>query len=100
MKLPLVMKNSQRHVWAIVLSLVLSSTAVKGEQPGWQAAIMIGTASPGGPYYVYGQVVARILSRELKVETDAQVTQGPAQNILLLEKPEAMPRLITSPARP
>jgi uncharacterized protein len=48
--------------------------------------IVIGTASPGGPYLAYGQGLARILSRELGQEVAAQATQGPAQNIVLLEK--------------
>ena len=44
--------------------------------------IVIGTASPGGPYLAYGQGIARILSRELRQEFTAQATQGPAQNIV------------------
>src|SRR5262245_4875228 len=58
--------------------------------------IVIGTASPGGPYLAYGQGTARILSRELKQEVTAQATQGPAQNIVLLEKKEVMLAFITT----
>jgi TRAP transporter TAXI family solute receptor len=57
--------------------------------------IVIGTASPGGPYLAYGQGVARILSRELGREVMAQATQGPAQNIVLLERQEVMLAFIT-----
>jgi TRAP transporter TAXI family solute receptor len=57
--------------------------------------IVIGTASPGGPYLAYGQGVARILSRELGQEVTAQATQGPAQNIVLLEKKAVMLAFIT-----
>jgi TRAP transporter TAXI family solute receptor len=60
--------------------------------------LTLGTASPGGPYYAYGEGLARILSRTLKIETTAQVTQGPAQNIVLLEKKEAMLGFITTGA--
>jgi uncharacterized protein len=52
--------------------------------------LIIGTASPGGPYLIYGQGLARILSRELGQEVTAQSTQGPAQNIMLLEKKQVM----------
>jgi len=52
--------------------------------------LIIGTASPGGPYLIYGQGLARILSRELGQEVTAQSTQGPAQNIMLLEKKQTM----------
>jgi TRAP transporter TAXI family solute receptor len=57
--------------------------------------IIIGTASPGGPYLAYGQGVARILSRELKREVAAQATQGPAQNIVLLERKELTLAFVT-----
>jgi TRAP transporter TAXI family solute receptor len=58
--------------------------------------IIIGTASPGGPYLAYGQGLARILSRELGQEVTAQSTQGPAQNIALLERKQAMLAFITT----
>jgi TRAP-type uncharacterized transport system substrate-binding protein len=57
--------------------------------------LIIGTASPGGPYLTYGQGLARILSRELGQEVTAQSTQGPAQNITLLEKKQMMLAFIT-----
>jgi uncharacterized protein len=43
----------------------------------------------------YGQGLARILSRELGQEVAAQSTQGPAQNILLLERKQATLAFIT-----
>jgi TRAP transporter TAXI family solute receptor len=66
------------------------------QRSGWPASITIGTGSPGGPYYVYGQEIARVLSRDLGVEATAQVTQGPAQNIVLLEKRDVMLGFITT----
>src|SRR5262249_35759695 len=58
--------------------------------------IIIATASPGGPYLAYGQGLARLLSRELGQEVTAQSTQGPAQNIALLERKQAMLAFITT----
>ncbi len=58
-------------------------------------SITLGTASPGGPYMAYGEGLARILTRSLGVDVNAQVTQGPAQNIVLMEKKEAMLGFIT-----
>lgn len=49
----------------------------------------------GGPYYAYGEGLARILTRTLQIEVTAQVTQGPAQNIVLMEKKEAMLGFVT-----
>jgi TRAP-type uncharacterized transport system substrate-binding protein len=54
-----------------------------------------GDASPGGIYDAYGQALARILTRALQIEVTAQVTQGPAQNIVLMERREAMLGFVT-----
>jgi uncharacterized protein len=65
------------------------------ENAGAAEPLIIGTASPGGLYVTYGQGLARILSRELRQEVTAQSTQGPAQNIMLLEKKQTMLAFIT-----
>jgi len=85
-------------LFASMLWLVPLSGVAAAESAGWPASITIGTASPGGAYYLYGLEVARILSRSLGIETNAQVTQGPAQNIVLLERREAMLGFITTGA--
>jgi len=86
--------------WALISAVLLSPLAlaegVLAQRAGWPASITIGTGSPGGPYYAYGQEIARILSRDLGVEATAQVTQGPAQNIVLLEKRDVMLGFITT----
>jgi uncharacterized protein len=51
----------------------------------WPSSLTIGTASPGGTYIVYGQALAKILTDTLGVSVSAQSTQGPDQNIVLLE---------------
>jgi TRAP transporter TAXI family solute receptor len=66
---------------AVVLVGMVGRENARAAEP-----LIIGTASPGGPYLTYGQGLARILSRELGQEVTAQSTQGPAQNIMLLEK--------------
>jgi hypothetical protein len=83
---------------AILIALLPSGGVVMADEDASPRSIMIGTASPGGPYYVYGQEIARVLSRVLGIETNAQVTQGPAQNIVLLEKREAMLGFVTTGA--
>ena len=86
--------------WALSSAIALSPLALGddalAQRAGWPASMAIGTGSPGGPYYVYGQEIARVLSRALAIEATAQVTQGPAQNIVLLEKREAMLGFITT----
>jgi uncharacterized protein len=53
-------------------------------------AIALATASPGGVYLVYGEALARILSRALHIEVTAEATQGAVQNVILLEKRQTM----------
>ena len=83
----------------ITCTILLGLLPVVGMGPVDHASaaepIVIGTASPGGPYLAYGQGLARILSRELGQEVAAQATQGPAQNIVLLEKKAVMLAFIT-----
>ena len=85
-------------VTAAVIALLRFGIAVPAEEALSPRSLMIGTASPGGPYYVYGQEIARIISRAVGVEANAQVTQGPAQNIVLLDKREAMLGFVTTGA--
>jgi uncharacterized protein len=80
---------------ALLTAIVLVGMAAVKHASGAEP-IIIGTASPGGPYLAYGQGLARILSRELGQEVTAQSTQGPAQNIVLLEKKQAMLAFITT----
>jgi uncharacterized protein len=84
-----------RVAGAIVMSALASSEAAWAQAPNWPRSIAIGTASPGGIYYDYGEALARILTRTLQIEATAQVTQGAAQNIVLMEKKEVMLGFVT-----
>jgi uncharacterized protein len=63
------------------------TAAQEAETPGqdWPKTLIIGTASPGGTYYSYGQGLAQILTRELGRPVLVKATQGPRENITLLE---------------
>src|SRR5216684_3036265 len=78
-----------RAACAFIATVVLVGIAACEDAPAAEP-IVIATASPGGPYLAYGQGLARILSRELGQEVTAQSTQGPAQNITLLENKQMM----------
>ena len=74
-----------RAACAVLATVLLVGMTACEDAPAAEP-IVIGTASPGGPYLAYGQGLARILSRDLGQEVTALATQGPAQNIVLLEK--------------
>lgn len=79
--------DRRRSACLVLLSLLLTFGISIGNAISAEP-LVIGTASPGGPYLAYGQELARILSQGLSQEVTAQATQGPAQNIVLLEKHE------------
>src|SRR5690242_16062191 len=70
---------------AACMMIVIGWTGWARAVPGWPASLTIGTASPGGIYRVYGDALAPILTDALGIPVSAQATQGPDQNILLLE---------------
>src|SRR5260221_12634165 len=76
---------------ALIATLVLIGMAAR-EDARAAEPITIATGSPGGSYLAYGQGLARILARE---EVTTQSTQGPAQNILLIERKQATLAFIT-----
>src|SRR5712692_85726 len=88
------MTAMRRAACAFIATLVLIGMAACEDAPAAEP-LVIATASPGGPYLTYGQGLARILSRELGQEVTAQSTQGPAQNILLIERKQATLAFIT-----
>lgn len=77
------------HVLRIVATLAVAvafawSAPVRA-QAGWPEALTIGTASPGGTYDAYGAGLARILTRVLGIPVGARSTEGPNENMKLLE---------------
>ena len=89
------MTAAPRAAYAVLMALLAPVGMASVENAFAAEPIVIGTASPGGPYLAYGQGLARILSRVLQQEVTAQATQGPAQNIVLLEKREVMFAFVT-----
>jgi TRAP transporter TAXI family solute receptor len=75
--------------------LFLSAAPSRAAEPGWPDQLAIGTASPGGTYYVYGEALAKILTRTLDLPVVRMPTEGPVQNIELLEAGEAKLGFIT-----
>jgi TRAP transporter TAXI family solute receptor len=53
--------------------------------PTWPRSLTLGTASPGGVYYVYGDELARILTEKLGIAVRPQPTQGTVHNVKLVD---------------
>src|SRR5689334_18926534 len=48
--------------------------------------LTLGTASGGGTYFVVGEAVARILSEKARLQVVTQQTQGPNQNMIMIDE--------------
>ena len=63
-------------------ALLLGNVALAQAQP----ALTLGTASLGGTYNVYGEAIARVLNERTRLRVEAQQTQGPSQNIVMVDE--------------
>src|SRR5262249_55647293 len=82
-------------VFAACLLAIWTSTTVPAANPDWPKSLTLGTASPGGVFYVYGEAVAKILTESLKIEVDSLPTQGSVHNVKLIESGGAQLGLLT-----
>ena len=69
---------------AIIAMMALPGPARSGE-PNWPDHLTIGTASPGGTYYVYGEGLAKILTRVLELPV-ANLTTAKALGLAIPER--------------
>jgi TRAP transporter TAXI family solute receptor len=51
----------------------------------WPKSLTLATASVGGTYFIYGGVVAALLTEKVGVNVSTQQTQGPNQNMILVD---------------
>src|SRR3954447_13874571 len=73
-----------RIVMILAVGFVLPKAAWSAEAH-WPETLTIGTGSPGGTYYDYGEGLAKLLTRRLELPVFARPTEGPTENIALLE---------------
>jgi uncharacterized protein len=83
-----------RIVMILVAAIVLP-TAARSAEAHWPETLTIGTASPGGTYYDYGEGLARLLTRKLDIPVFTRSTEGPTENIKLLEAGEIQLAFVT-----
>jgi TRAP transporter solute receptor, TAXI family len=81
-------------LWFFVF-LAFTATSAMAGQPNWPASLTLVTASPGGTYHVYGAEVAKLLTRALDLPVAERTTEGPSENIRLIEAGEAQIGFVT-----
>jgi len=90
------MRIEQLIAASIVGALLVAAAPSRAAEPHWPDYLTIGTASPGGTYYVYGEGLAKILTRALDLPVTMRPSDGPTQNIELLEAGEAKLGFVTT----
>jgi TRAP transporter TAXI family solute receptor len=56
--------------------------------PAWPRALNMGTAAPGGTYAIYGPAWGQLAAAATGVQISYRATQGPNQNIVLVQRRE------------
>jgi TRAP transporter TAXI family solute receptor len=70
----------------LAVALVIAGGVGAGTPAAAQPrSLTLGTASVGGTYFIYGGVIATLLSEQLGINVSTQQTQGPNQNIILVD---------------
>src|SRR5216684_3560923 len=86
-----------RLLVAVIATLltIATSTSVPAAGPDWPKSLTLGTASPGGVYYIYGETLAQILTEQLGIAVNPLPTQGPVHNVKLVDSGGVQLGLIT-----
>ena len=75
------MTGFHRGLLALVVTIAVATSA--HAQP---VTMTLGTAAVGGTYLVYGGVVADLLTDKAGIQVTARQTQGPPQNVILVDE--------------
>jgi uncharacterized protein len=84
-----------RRAALLAAPLLLAPALSRAAPAGWPRSLVIGTGSPGAPYIVYGGAMAALLTETLGIAVSVLSTQGPDQNIVVMEAGQAMLGLVT-----
>ena len=79
------MSRLTSFIFAACLLAVGTSTSVLAADPNWPKSLTLGTASPGGVYYIYGEELAKILTETLGIPVNPLPTQGTVHNVKLVD---------------
>ncbi|WP_010142355.1 TAXI family TRAP transporter solute-binding subunit [Oceanicola sp. S124] len=80
----------------MIAALAAGTVALPAMAQDRPASMTISTASPGGVYAVYGEGVAQLVSDVVGIPTSTRQTQGPAQNLVLLQSGQTELAMTTS----
>lgn len=79
------MTVSKLKILGVAAAAAMAVSAMSGTALAQAKALTIGTASVGGTYFIYGGVVATLITEKAGINVSTQQTQGPNQNLLLVD---------------
>lgn len=79
------MSGFRRGLWAVAIAFAATTSASMNWALAQPAPITLGTASIGGTYFVYGGALADLLSDRAGIKVTSRQTQGPNQNVILID---------------
>jgi TRAP transporter TAXI family solute receptor len=74
---------------------LLGAAQAQPRNPAWPRAVTLGTAAPGGTYAIYGPAWGQLVQAATGVQISYRTTQGPNQNIILVERREIELGMVT-----
>lgn len=80
------MNRFKRLTLVATTAMTITAAVFAQDRP---ASLTVATASPGGVYAIYGEGLASLISKAVGVKTSTRQTQGPAQNLVLVESGQA-----------
>src|SRR5882672_11317414 len=89
------MTMTRRRLALALAAVVGLPPTARAAEPHWPETLTIGTGSPGGTYYDYGEGLVKLLMRKLGTPVVMRSTDGPAENIMLLETGEIQLAFVT-----
>jgi uncharacterized protein len=70
----------------VTIALTVATSAVaQAPRTDWPKSLLLGTASPGGVFMIYGEAVAQLLTEKLGVATNITPSHGSVHNVKLIE---------------
>ncbi|MBL8527839.1 MAG: TAXI family TRAP transporter solute-binding subunit [Burkholderiales bacterium] len=89
------MRLSAFGITAALVAASLFAATARAAEPNWPPSLIIATASPGGTYHAYGAALAQLLTRALGLPVAERITEGPTENIKLIESGEVQIGFVT-----
>ena len=80
---------------AVPALLGLRPAAAQPRNASWPRALTMGTAAPGGTYALYGPAWGQLAQEATGVNISYRTTQGPNQNIVLVQRREVEMGMVT-----